>query len=213
MTNKSARQAALDDIDRVLAIKPENNGTPAVYEMAVVLGACVERWAPPGSIYRRIAAERLDKPSERHTPAKAALRALRRDIDAEATSRFEELINSALLSDIIEQGEHLLSSGYAQAAVVLFGGALEEHLRKLAAANGAISLTNNKGEPQKAAVLNDQLAKANDITKADRDLVHGWLKIRNLAAHGDKQLTKDYGEQDFRLMATGVRGLIARFPA
>lgn len=207
----SARDTAMADIDRVLSHSSDTTGMEAVYELSVILRACVDRWAPPGSVYRITASERADRDAHLHLPARAALRALRRDIEAGAVHRYEELINAGVLADIIEQGEHLLENGYAQAAVVLFGGALEEHLRKLCNA-WSVPLLNARGEPQKASMLNDQLAKSGAYTKPDHDMVAAWLKIRNLAAHSKPELS-NHTADELRMMAQGIRGVIARYPA
>src|SRR4051812_6741754 len=49
------RTAALADIDAVLNHRPVDGGSAGVAEMAAMLKACIERWAPPGSSYRRMA--------------------------------------------------------------------------------------------------------------------------------------------------------------
>lgn len=174
--------------------------------------ACLARWAPKDSIYGTLPAEAMvASPAAQYAVAAGHLRALRADIEADALTRFEQLIHAGLFTDLIAQGEHLLSEGYLLAAAVLFGATLEAHLRHLADMHG-IALKTAAGLPAKISNLNDQLAKARAYSKPDRDLVGGWLKIRNEAAHNEKDF-EQRTEEELRLMAGGVRSFISRVPA
>ena len=82
--------------------------------------------------------------------------------------------------------QHLLAEGYKDAAAVMIGGVLEEHLRQLCLTHGVAISTSKAGVdvPRKADALNADLAKANVYGKLDQKNVTAWLDLRNDAAHG-----------------------------
>lgn len=104
------------------------------------------------------------------------------------------LISAEIFVDFIEMAEHLLAEGYKDAAAVMIGSVLEEHLRQLCVKNG-ISTTENKGGktvPKRADLLNSELAKAGIYNLLDQKNVTAWLDLRNKAAHGKySEYTKD----------------------
>jgi hypothetical protein len=215
MMPKFDKATALTDIDRVLKHESALEGGDARVSEALALHmVCLERWAPPGTAYKQV----ISTVSKGHMAqrfllqgAKGALRALRADVEADALRTFEETISAELFSDLISQGEHLLGEKYRLPAAVLIGASLEEHVKKLAV-KGAIPLLKPTGEPVKTSNLNDLLAKAGAYSSADRDLVAGWLKIRNEAAHVMKEF-EQRTDPEIRLMASGIRDFISRFPA
>ena len=81
------KKRVLADIDRVLAYQPSYGGTGAVTEIATSYMACILRWAPPGSTYRRMA-EAIDPfpPASGAAKLEQHVRALmatfRRDVEA-----------------------------------------------------------------------------------------------------------------------------------
>lgn len=202
---------ALADIDRVVAHQASGSGTPAVSERLMLAIACIDRWTPPGSTYREIARKFAD--DDRHVSKQSAsvdgaLLALRADVAAGSLDSFASLINAELFSSLIDQAEHLLTESHRLPSAVLVGAALEEHIKKLAAKNGLPLVTTN-GEPVKTSNLNDQLGKRNAYSKADQDLVAGWLKLRNEAAHNKPEFAQRT-DADVRLMAQGVRLFISK---
>ncbi len=106
--------------------------------------------------------------------------------------------------------EELVSKGYKDAAAVIAGSALEEHLRKLAGRYGIT--TARGGRPVKAATLNDKLAATEDAsyTKLTQKTVTASLDLRNNAAHGhyDK-----YDKAQVEAIIRDVRGVKERHPA
>ncbi len=66
------------------------------------------------------------------------------------------LVTAEVFADFLEMGEHLLDEHYKDAAAVVIGGTLEEHLRQLAVANGVPveELKQNKMVPRKADAIN-----------------------------------------------------------
>ena len=84
--------------------------------------------------------------------------------------------------------EHLLEEGYKDAAAVIIGSRLEEHIKKLSQKNAiAIESLNAKGQlkPKKADFLNSELVSGNAYSKLDQKSVTAWLGLRNDAAHGN----------------------------
>lgn len=60
-----------------------------------------------------------------------ALDALYRDIQGDYIKTLSELIHADVFSDYLEMSEYLLKEGYKDAAAVIAGSTLEEHLRTL----------------------------------------------------------------------------------
>jgi len=119
------------------------------------------------------------------------------------------LISAELFADFLEMAEHLLDEGYKDAAAVMIGSTLEEHLRQLANANGiAVEELNkqNRMVPRKSEIINADLAKA-VYSKLDQSNVTAWLALRNRAAHGKYQ---DYNDKQVRAVLDAVREFIAR---
>lgn len=141
------------------------------------------------------------------------LKTVREEFQAGYLYSVTELINAELFSDFIEMAEYLLKDGYKDAAAVLGGAVLEQHLRKLSDKNG-ISLTtpDSKGGTRKkqASTLNDDLAKSGIYSKVQHKLVAGFQGIRNEAAHGNFNA---YSSEEVRLMLAGITTFLAGFPA
>ncbi|MBC7524423.1 MAG: hypothetical protein H7239_08305 [Flavobacterium sp.] len=109
-------------------------------------------------------------------------------------STIKNIISAEIFSDFLEMAEHLLASDYKDAAAVMIGGVLEEHLRQLCIEN-TINVSyekDGKSLPLKADRLNSELAKAGIYNKLDQKGVTTQLDLRNNAAHGN------YGEYDKR---------------
>jgi len=99
--------------------------------------------------------------------------------------------------------EYLLEENYKDAAAVMIGSVLEEHLRSLCVEN-SVSLfdeSNEKQIPKKASRLNDDLAKKGVYNKLTQKNVTSWLDLRNNAAHG-KYVEYNIGQ--VKLMDQGV---------
>jgi hypothetical protein len=122
------------------------------------------------------------------------------------------LVSAEIFADFLEMADHLVSEHYKDAAAVIAGSSLEEHLRQLAA-SASIATTYAKGTdvvPKKADTLNADLAGAVVYSKLDQKSITAWLDLRNKAAHGKYT---EYDEAQVRLMIEGVRQFIARVPA
>ena len=80
--------------------------------------------------------------------------------------------------------DYLTQQGYKDAAAVVVGSVLEQHLRKLSQRN-SIDVVQSGGAPKKADALNSELAGATVYSKLVQKNVTAWLGLRNKAAHGE----------------------------
>lgn len=139
----------------------------------------------------------------------AILSAIRGEISGGWLVSVKSLIAAEIFSDFLEMASHLLSAGYKDAAAVMIGSVLEEHLRQLAMSAG-ISVereTDGLPVPKKADLLNADLTKAEVYTKLDQKAVTAWLDIRNKAAHGKYS---EYEKPQVELMHQGVVEFMSR---
>ena len=104
--------------------------------------------------------------------------------------------------------EHLLDRGYKDPAVVLAGGVLEQHLRRLCQ-HRSIPIDVD-GKPKSADLLNSELCKAGVYDKMDQKSVTSWQELRNRAAHGDYL---SYEAERVKLLILGVRDFTRRVPS
>lgn len=116
----------------------------------------------------------------------AILTAIRSELAGGWLFTVKGLVAAELFSDILDQAENLLHQGYKDAAAVMIGSILEEHLRQLCIKN-EIPINDQRDEravPRKANLLNEELARSAVYTALDSRQVTAWLKLRNDAAHG-----------------------------
>jgi hypothetical protein len=121
----------------------------------------------------------------------------------------KELVTAEVFSDFLEMGEHLLEEGYKDAAAVMIGSVLEEHMRQLCATH-KVEIHELKGTDniaKKASRLNDDLKKEGVYGPIEQKQVVAWLGIRNSAAHGKYT---EYNVEQVQLMYQGVLGFISR---
>ncbi len=210
------REDALADIDQVLA-RVHDKSNAAVSEEAVGLHACIGRYSSHGSSYTTEANTYVAMSRNASVGGygvdrlKGLLRSLRRDIEAGHLRNVESLVSAGIFTDLLGQAEHLVEGSYRRAAAVLAGGTLEEHLRKLAAANG-VPLQDAQGKPKKASALNAELYKANVLGKAEQAQVDAWQKIRNDAAHGTPDFETVHTDADIARMISGIRDFVVKHP-
>ncbi len=116
------------------------------------------------------------------------LRAARGEVAGGWSVRARTLLSAEIFADFLEMAEYLLESSFKDAAAVMTGGVLEEHLRQLCRKYGvAHTFIDAKGKsvPKKAETMNTDLAAAQVYNKLDQKNVTAWLDLRNKAAHGD----------------------------
>jgi len=216
-------KAILRQLDLVLhrLSQVKRLGSAADYDWVVEVNtrilAAIDRFAPPGSEYRRVANQMQKDCGGNLKPLMGRLggilRALRDDYATGSMQSLQELVHAELFSDFLDMAEHLLDQGYKDAAAVMTGSVLEEHLRKLCTKNGiAITfLTPQKDtKPKKLDTMNADLAKNKVYSQSDQKLVTAWAAIRNSAAHGKYN---DYSTGKVDLMIRGLRNFISGLPA
>jgi hypothetical protein len=121
------------------------------------------------------------------------------------------IVSAEVFADYMTMAEHLLEEKYKDAAAVIIGSTLEEHLRQLAVKHGIqtdITDANGKTTPKKADQLNADLKGAGVYNALVHKGVTTWLDLRNKAAHGKY---KEYTEQDVDLLHKGVSNFMTQF--
>ncbi len=110
------------------------------------------------------------------------------------------LVIAEVFDDFLEQAEHLLSSGYYQAAAVLVGCVLEDGLRRLCARK-------NVHLPAKAKLdsMNSELAKIGTYNLLVQKRITMLAEIRNKAAHGQ---SAEFDQGDVADMLQKVRSFM-----
>lgn len=163
------------------------------------------------SYYTEFDVKCKDPVLEHAKAGQGVLQAIRDELSGGWTRTTTGLVSSAIFADFLEMAAHLLDEGYKDAAAVIAGSTLEEHLRQLAEMHGIPVEWSDRARfiPKKAEVLNGELAVAKAYEKLDQKSVTAWLDLRNKAAHGhyDK-----YAVEQVRLMIDGVRDFFVRVP-
>jgi len=142
----------------------------------------------------------------------AILEAIRSELQGGWLFEIKSLVASELFSDFLDQADHLLQQGYKDAAAVMIGSVLEEHIRQLCLRH-SIEICDTKDEktiPRKADRLNAELAKASVYSALDAKQVTAWLGLRNSAAHGDYSA---YTKEQVRNMSSGIVEFMVRVAA
>ena len=194
--------------------------TRAAQRLAVRGIAAASRLLPAATVYRAPADQMTERfstpPGGIGNPGGLTLAlfdifaAFREDAAAGFLAELEASINAGVFSDFLEMADHVLVEIHRTPAAVIAGFTLEEHLRKMCGL-AQIVVTQPDGTPKKAALLNDELAKAGSYPSktAGKD-VTAWLGRRNDAAHGHHER---YTDDQVRLMIEGVRNFISHHPA
>lgn len=144
---------------------------------------------------------------------KGVIVAARDEVNGGWTVTARGIVSAEIFSDFLDMGEYLLSEGYKDAAAVMIGSTLEEHLRQLGTKHGVgLLFTDRKGNvvPKKADVLNADLVKAGVYAVLQLKNVTAWLDLRNKAAHGNYG---EYESESVDLMLQGVRQFMMQYPA
>lgn len=144
--------------------------------------------------------------------ARGALKAAKAEIDGGWLFDLRGIVSAEIFNDFFEMAAHLLSEGYKDAAAVMIGSTLEEHLRQLCTKQGIPLETSNPNKPgvttpKKAEVMNADLVKAQLYNLLDQKQVTAWLGLRNSAAHGKYA---DYTKEQVDAMQYGVMNFITR---
>ncbi len=212
------KQDLLSQIDNVLltfytspGINRQLADESRVYEFNIRCLSAIERLAPPGSVYLRYLPDIVNAdlaPYQQVDKLAGILIALREDIDSDCLTSYKQLIHADLFQDFLEMAEYLKNEGYKDAAAVIAGGVLEEHLRKLAEKT-SIELKFD-GKLKMIDRLNADLYKSKSYSSSDSKQVIAWGDIRNKAAHSRYS---EYISEQVDLMIQGLKSFIARIPA
>ncbi len=140
------------------------------------------------------------------------LQSIRDEIAGDWLFSIKGLITAEVFADFIDMANYLLEQEYKDAAAVIAGSVLEEHLRQLCQSNGidVTITTGSEFKPKKADRLNADLAAAEVYTKLDQKAVTMWLDLRNKAAHGHYS---EYNNEQVQNMISGITEFMARLQA
>jgi hypothetical protein len=182
-----------------------------VVEVSMLMVSTLQRLGPPGTMYRSQAEEAAkDMKMHANHVAKMApglLRALREEF-AKGRYRFlDDVIRQEVFGDFLSMAEGLLKEA-PDAAAVLAGGVLEEHLTKLAAKAGVETLGPN-GKGKAVENLAADLVKANVLRTSDHKSITSWYALRTDPAHGRFGL---HQAPEVAAMIQGVRAFLQRIP-
>lgn len=181
-------------------------------EIATRLGSALSRWAPLGTVFRKKTERYHDKewanPHALNVALPGILRALRDDYAKGRLRSVEEIVSGELLTDMLDLAEDLVSRS-PDAAAVLAGGILEEHLRRLCQKMD-ISVERDDGKHKSTENMVADLVKKQAVSKTDHKSVTHWYGIRTDPAHGR---FGNHEGSEVRLMIQGVRDFIRRFAA
>jgi hypothetical protein len=216
-------KAALDEIDEVLTEFDEfrkASESPDYYDTSVEkaimitnrMASTIDRLAPPGSLHKRQLGETLARKVNAWGNLKrlhGGLLALRREYELGRLQSVAELVHADTFASFMEMAEHLHGQGYKDAATVVAGSVLEQHLRELCNKNG-IAVQDGNGKYKRAELLNTELAGQDVYSKLDQKNVTSWLGLRNEAAHGNYT---NYTAQQVSLMISAVQDFMIRHPA
>jgi hypothetical protein len=114
------------------------------------------------------------------TQALGTLKAAKDDYEHGFLFDARVLIEAEVFDDFLEQGEHLLNTGYYQPAAVVIGSVLEDGLRKLCKRHEVPLSVKPKLDS-----MNAELAKQGVYNKLTQKRITMLADIRNKAAHGE----------------------------
>jgi hypothetical protein len=135
------------------------------------------------------------------------------DLEAGYTKSLVEIVHGEVFADFLEMAQHLCESGYKDAAAVVAGSTLENHLRELCRkARIAVEVKKESGAvvSKKAEAMNSDLVSSEVYTRLDQKNVTAWLGLRNKAAHGEYG---KYSKEQVLLLISSVRDFVSRNPA
>jgi hypothetical protein len=134
---------------------------------------------------------------------------IKTEISDDWLSSVKGIVSAEIYTDFLDMANHLLENDYKDAAAVMIGGVLEEHLRQLCNKNGIDTHYEKDGKqiPLKADRMNSELAKAGVYNKLDQKSIIAQLDLRNNAAHGSYD---EFDKKQVELMHSYVFDFISR---
>ena len=135
---------------------------------------------------------------------------IRVEIENGWIATIKSIVSAEIFSDFLEMAEHLLLNDYKDAAAVMIGGVLEEHLRQLCLTNKIDVSYEKDGKiiPLKADRMNSELSKSEVYNKLDQKGVTTQLDLRNNAAHGNYT---EYDKKQVEMMYDFVLNFISKY--
>jgi len=133
-------------------------------------------------------------------------------VKAGRLSTLADGIRAESVSELLDQADVLLAGNYHTAAAVITGGALETTLHHLC--ERAEILPAGQGSISKYEQALGQARKAGDevISTGDGKQVIAWGDLRNEAAHTPVDFAKLHTVAEVRLMVSGVRAFLSKYP-
>jgi hypothetical protein len=184
-------------------------------EITTLLSQAISRLQPVADYGARAIEHYSSGYNDRIMVLAGVLRALRDDYASGRILSVQERIRSDLFSDFLEMAEYLIvDEGLKDPAAVMAGGVLEQHLRKLCENHGIPTTFPADGQgrerPKMTDAMNNELARQGAYGKNDQKQIAAWAGIRNSAAHGEYG---NYNAEQAKLMISGIRDFISRYPA
>jgi hypothetical protein len=189
-----------------------------LFDVVSLASYTIERLSPVGSDWRVQADTAMGKqgvlsPLNVMRPLVAILKGMKFAYENGDLADVSEMVHADVFGDFLEMGRYLLDEKFKDAAAVMVGGVLEEHLRKLCVKNSIpieVPGPGGKMRPKMIDGMNTELRQKGVYSKTDQLQVTAWGAIRNAAAHADYD---DYSMDQVRVMLDGVTGFVSRFPA
>jgi len=182
-------------------------------ELLTTLSSNINHLSPPNSVYRNQVAYFNKVFHSNWTYAlnglMGLLNSLKHDFQYGNLKTFHEMVHADVFVNFLEMAEYILREGYKDAAAVIIGGTLEQHLRNLCLKN-SIPVVTDKNKPLNLSAMNEALEKKSVYSKTDKMNILAWLILRNSAAHGNY---KEYDKEHVSQMLKGVKDFIFRNPA
>ncbi len=127
------------------------------------------------------------------------LRAALSDLEGGFVKGQEFAIASGVFANVLEQAKYLNDHHFKDPAAVLMRVVLEDALKRMTREEGL-------DDTLKAAMLNQNLWKAERYNQPQWNMISAWLTIGNKAAHGE---FGEYNEADVQTAISGVEQFLA----
>lgn len=209
-------ETLLKEVSRALAASPHDDLSGGLSDTELMkiraqLNAAIKRLAPAGSSYVNDA-DGITHGGFHGTAVvdlAGILSALGSDYELGYIQTVEELVHGTIFDDFLEMSTELHDKKFKDAAAVVAGSTLEEHIKKMAEKN-SISVVDAKGKPKKFDTLSIALVKAGVFGEPQRKILAGWYGQRTAAAHGKySEVIND----EVKRMIDGIRDFMVRYPA
>ncbi|MEK6236767.1 MAG: hypothetical protein N2C14_18835 [Planctomycetales bacterium] len=211
--------SVLKDCHKAIKATPHRNASglsvPELSRLQALMSHTINRFTEHGNAFRTQAQKVLDDssgPCHYYIDIPCLLgilQGLQTAYENNYLESVQELVHADLFVDFLEMAEYLLSENYKDAAAVIVGSTLEEHLRKLSVKH-ALPIQSPEGKPFAGARLNDGLKKGEVYDRLEHKNVTAWLDLRNKAAHGEYD---EYNKSHVKNLIRNVTTFINQFRA